>query len=114
MLSNGRQIIEQTKSTYSPSGKAFENQIKTIEDQGAKQTNTIDDQGERQIKALGKNGKQLFMSTGEKDFLICSKQKEIFDELVNERKNETDVLNEEIDFRNLKVLQNIFLVLKFH
>ena len=29
-----QQIIEQTKSTYSPLGKAFDKQIKTIEDQG--------------------------------------------------------------------------------
>ena len=32
--SNQQQIIEQTKFTYSPLGKAFEKQIKTIEDQG--------------------------------------------------------------------------------
>ena len=32
--SNQQQIIEQDKFTYSPLGKAFENQIKTIEDQG--------------------------------------------------------------------------------
>ena len=31
--SNQQQIIEQTKFTYSPLGKAFEKQIKTIEDQ---------------------------------------------------------------------------------
>ena len=30
--SNQQQIIEQAKSTYSPLGKAFEKQIKTIED----------------------------------------------------------------------------------
>ena len=32
--SNQRQIIEQAKFTYSPLGKAFEKQTKTIEDQG--------------------------------------------------------------------------------
>ena len=32
--SNQKQIIEQAKFTYSPLGKAFEKQIKTIEDQG--------------------------------------------------------------------------------
>ena len=32
--SSQHQIIEQTKFTYSPLGKAFEKQIKTIEDQG--------------------------------------------------------------------------------
>ena len=32
--SNQQQIIEQAKFTYSPLGKAFEKQTKTIEDQG--------------------------------------------------------------------------------
>ena len=32
--SDQKQIIEQAKFTYSPLGKAFEKQIKTIEDQG--------------------------------------------------------------------------------
>ena len=36
--SNQQQIIEQAKFTYSPLGKAFEKQIKTIEDQGKKKT----------------------------------------------------------------------------
>ena len=35
--SDQQQIIEQTKFTYSPLGKTFEKQIKTIEDQGEKQ-----------------------------------------------------------------------------
>ena len=34
--SNQQQIIEQSKFTYSSLGKAFEKQIKTIEDQGKK------------------------------------------------------------------------------
>ena len=34
--SNQQQIIEQAKFTYSSLGKAFEKQIKTIEDQGEK------------------------------------------------------------------------------
>ena len=34
LASNQKQIIEQAKFTYSPLGKAFEKQIKTIEDQG--------------------------------------------------------------------------------
>ena len=32
-----QQITEQAKFTYSPSGKAFEKQLKTIEDQGQNQ-----------------------------------------------------------------------------
>ena len=34
LSSNQKQIIEQTKFTYSALGKAFEKQIKTIEDPG--------------------------------------------------------------------------------
>ena len=36
LRSNQQQIIEQAKFTYSPLGKAFEKQIKTIKDQGKK------------------------------------------------------------------------------
>ena len=34
LLSNQQQIIEQARFIYSPLGKAFEKQIKTIEDKG--------------------------------------------------------------------------------
>ena len=37
LLCNEKQIIEQAKFTYSPLGKAFEKQTKTIEDQGKTQ-----------------------------------------------------------------------------
>ena len=50
--SNQQQIIEQTKFTYSPLGKAFEKQIKTIEDQGNKQIRTIQDK--EKIKTIQK------------------------------------------------------------
>ena len=48
--SNQQQIIEQARFTYSPLGKAFEKQIKTIEDQGQKQIKAIQDQG--QLKTI--------------------------------------------------------------
>ena len=41
--SNQQQIIEQATFTYSPLGKAFEKQTKTIEDQGEKQIKAIQD-----------------------------------------------------------------------
>ena len=41
LLSNQQQIIEQAKFTYSPLGKAFAKQIKTIEDQGQKQVDAL-------------------------------------------------------------------------
>ena len=39
--SNQQQIIEQAKFNYSPLGKAFEKQIKTIEDQSKKQIDAL-------------------------------------------------------------------------
>ena len=40
--SNQQQIIEQAKFIYSPLRKAFEKQIKTIEDQGQKQVDALE------------------------------------------------------------------------
>ena len=48
--SNQQQIIEQAKFIYSPLGKAFEKQIKTIEDQGEEQIKAVQDQ--RQVKTI--------------------------------------------------------------
>ena len=39
--SDQSRIVEQAKFTYSPLGKAFEKQIKTIEDQGIKQAGAL-------------------------------------------------------------------------
>ena len=50
--SNQQQIIEQAKFTYLPLGKAFEQQIKTIKDQGEKQIKVINEQG--QVKKIKK------------------------------------------------------------
>ena len=41
ILPSNQQIIEQAKFTYSPLGKAFEKQIKTIEDKGQKQIDAL-------------------------------------------------------------------------
>ena len=41
--SNQQRIIKQARFNYSPLGKAFEKQIKTIEDQGKKQVKVIQD-----------------------------------------------------------------------
>ena len=62
--SDRSRIIEQAKFTYSSLGKAFEKQIKTI-----------NEQGEKQIKALEEHGKQLVKSSDEKEPLTHSKQK---------------------------------------
>ena len=75
--SNQQQIIEQAKFTYSPLGKAFEKQIKTIENQGEKQIKAIQDQG--QLKTI----KKYVYNT--EDTPLILKQKEIFNGIVDER-----------------------------
>ena len=50
--SDQQQINKPVKFTYSPLGKAFEKQIKKIEDQGEKQIKSIPDKG--QVKTIKK------------------------------------------------------------
>ena len=75
--SNQQQIIEQAKFADSPLRKAFEKQIKAIEDQGEKQITAIQDLG--QIKTI----KKYYYDVEDTPFI--SKQNEIFNELVDER-----------------------------
>ena len=82
--SNQQRIIEQAKFTYSALGKAFEKEIKTIEDQGEKQIKAI--QGQDQVKTIRKYDYDV------EDTPSIPKQKEIFNELVDERlKKKTDL-----------------------
>ena len=75
--SNQQQIIEQTKFIYYPLRNAFEKQIKIIEEQEEKQIKAIQDQG--QVKRI-----KTYIYDNEYTPLI-SKQKEIFNELVDGR-----------------------------
>ena len=76
--SNQEQIIEQTKLTYSPLGKAFEKQTKTIEDQGKKQVEALEDlKLKEQAKAIEDESN---------DKLLI--QKEIYNRLLDERTDE--------------------------
>ena len=77
--SNQQQIIEQTKFTYSPLGKAFDKQIKTIEDQGKKQVDSLNTlKSDKKITV-----KKYTYDPNETPFI--SKQREIFNKLVDER-----------------------------
>ena len=89
--SNKQQIIEQAKFTYSPLGKAFEKQIKTIEDQE-----------EKQIKAIQDNRKQLISNDDYKNKLLISKETEIFKDIYNKRLDKIKELDNKIDYDNLK------------
>ena len=74
-------------------GKAFEKLIKTIEDQGQKQIKPIQDQG--QVKTIKK------YSYDDEDTPFISKQKQIFNELVDERLEKITNLDERINSDDL-------------
>ena len=85
-----QQIIEQAEFTYSPLGKAFE-----------KQTKTIEDQEEKQIKAIQDNKEQP-VNDNYKDRLLLSKEREIFKDIYNKRLDNIEKLSNKIDYNNLK------------
>ena len=89
--SNQKQITEQAKFTYSSLGKAFEKQIKTIEDQGKKQTDALKD-----LKL-----KQQTKATEDKSDNKLSMQKENYDRLLSERVDKIRKIRGEINYNKL-------------
>ena len=59
--SNQQQIIEQTRFTYSPLGRTFEKQIKTIEHQGKKKVDALES-----LKKSKKNLLRINLIIGQK------------------------------------------------
>ena len=93
--STQQQIIEQTKFTYSPLGKTFDKQIKSIEDKGKKQVhalNTLKSNNKITIK------KYIYDPN---DTLFISKQKEIFNKLVDERLEKMADLDKKVNSDDL-------------
>ena len=70
--SNQQQIIEQAKFIYSPLGKAFEKQIKTIEDQGKKQVDALENLKLKAIETRSNDNKPTII-------------KEIYNKILEER-----------------------------
>ena len=91
LSSNQQQIIEQAKFTYSSLGKAFEKQMKTIEDQGKKQVDALENlKPKEETKPIeDKSNNQ-------------SKATIIFNELINKRKALTKELYDSVNYNNLK------------
>ena len=81
---NQQQIIEQAKFTYSPLGKAFENKIKTIQDQGQKQTDAL--------KVL--EPKAIESESNNKPIIT----QEFYDKILEERIDEILQMRDKIDF----------------
>ena len=86
-------MIEQAKLTYYHLGKAFEKQIKTIENQVVKQIKAI--QNQRQVKTIKK------YTYDDEDSPLISKQKEIFNKLADKRLNEITELDKKVNLDDL-------------
>ena len=88
--SNQQQIIEQARFTYSPLGKAFEKQRKTIEDQGQKQVDALESlKTKEQTKAITYDDESL------------EQKEESYNKLFDEKLDEIQELSREIDYKNL-------------
>ena len=85
--SNQQQIIEQARFTYSPFGKAFEKQIKTIEDQAKKQVDALKVLKLKPVES-GSNNKPVIIQ-------------EFYDKILEERMDAILEMNDKIDFGNL-------------
>ena len=106
--SNQQKIIEQAKFTYSPLGKAFEKQTKTIKDRGEKHVDAL--------KSLKPSDKQLPLI---RDFIAKQRlNPEIIDEIgrTEEEKNLIEVKWFTKDTMKPMILENLkqymFLVMK--
>ena len=88
-------MIEQAKFTNSPLRKAFEKQIKIIEDQGERQMKAIQNQG--QVKTIQK------YAYDDEDSSLISKQKEIFNKLADKRLDDIAKLDEQVDRDDLYI-----------
>ena len=91
--SNQQQIVKQAKFTYSPWGKAFEKQTKTIKDQGEKQTRAVQDK--RPIKPVEKFTYDI------NDSPIVLKEKEIYNKLTEESFEKINNLDKRVDIDKL-------------
>ena len=90
LLSNQQQIIEQAKFTYSSLGKAFEKQIKTIEDQSQKQVKTLENlKPKEQVKAIEYDDESL------------EQKEKSYNKLFDEKLDEIEELSRESDYKNL-------------
>ena len=89
--SSQQQIIDQTKFTYSPLEKAFNKQIKTIEDQGKKQVDALEKlRPKEEAKPIEDKPNNQ------------SRAAIIFNDFINKRKELFNKLYDSVDYNNLK------------
>ena len=95
MSSDQSRIIEQTQFTNSPLGKAFEKQIKTIEDQGIKQVEAL--------KALKTEESKKDVKSIEEIFPKNIRTNEVKDELDEIKKWERKIKRKELKYETKKI-----------
>ena len=102
--SNQQQIIEQAKITYSPLGKAFEKQIKTIEDRGKKQVDALKNlKPIKRLKAITYDDDDH----DDDDDESLEQKKETYNKILDEKLDEIQELSRETDSKTLQ--QNLAL-----
>ena len=97
LLFNQQEIIEQAKFNYSPLGKAFEKQTKTIDDQGEKQVEALED---LKLKKHTKPKEQAEAIEDKYDNNLLMQEK-TFNRLVDEGMNEIQEISKKIKYNDL-------------
>ena len=87
-------LTEEAKFTYSPLGKTFERQTKTVEDQSKKQINASEN---LKLKPIEGEAKPIEDKPNNQ-----SRAAVIFSDLINKRKELMKELHDNVDYNNLK------------
>ena len=78
-------MIEQARFTYFSLGKAFEKQVKTIENQGEKQKKPLEDHGQQLVEYNELIKKDFNI---DRDSMSYVEQKKVFNKVIRERSSE--------------------------
>ena len=78
-------MIEQARFTYFSLGKAFEKQVKTIENQGEKQIRPLEDHGQQLVEYNELIKKDFNI---DRDSMSYVEQKKVFNKVIRERSSE--------------------------
>ena len=93
-------MIEQARFTYFSLGKAFEKQVKTIENQGEKQKKPLEDHGQQLVEYNELIKKDFNI---DRDSMSYVEQKKVFNKVIRKRSSE---------FYNLEKRINCSLIYK--
>ena len=87
-------MIEQARFTYFSLGKAFEKQVKTIENQGEKQKKPLEDHGQQLVEYNELIKKDFNI---DRDSMSYVERKKVFNKVIRERSSEFYNLEKKIN-----------------